>query len=75
MVFILFLSNLFCRFRLQKTYHQVFVESFLSWFRFRSKKASGSRSALKKTPQDPDPQRMNADPQPWYKDLNFLILN
>ena len=58
------LSPLLCLFELQKTSHKVFLKS-----------GSGSRSAFKKQlcPEpdwdkllNSDPQKLNADPQPWF---------
>ena len=62
--FFLLLSNLLCLFQLQQTLHTVIFSKFFSLIRIRIKKAAGSGSALKKTPLDQDPQKMNADPQP-----------
>ena len=59
MAFLLLLSNLFCPFQIQKTLHTVVFTMIVT----------GSGSALKKQ-LNPDPQKMNADPQPYFEGKN-----
>ena len=49
------------------TFSRTLTSARRSWVKIRTEKADGSGSAMKKQ-LDPDPQQMNADPQPWCHD-------
>ena len=44
----------------------------LTWIGICIKKPAGSGSALRKK-LDPDPQKMNAEPQPWSRSQTFKL--
>ena len=78
MLFILFLSILFYFFQLQETlyevmFYKVFKTGFESWSVLRKQLPVYPDPHWEKQ-LDPDPQKMNADPQPWWK-VNLEVLN